>query len=206
MLAYIAQAIGFGFAAGTSLGPFTLYIISTTLTYSWRNGILVIFSPLLVDIPIILVMTFLLGQLPDWGVRLIQIAGGAYTLWLGWVTWHTVQKGDITFDTSKVDVPADSLQIMLRGLLMNALSPGPYIFWGTMTGPLLRKALDESLVHGAGFIASFYITFLSLLAMWVFAFERLRRVDQRFTKILLSISALVLAILGISLILGGLFN
>lgn len=206
MLGYIAQAIGFGFAAGTALGPFTMYIISTTLTYTWRKSILVIFSPLLVDIPIILVMTFLLGQLPDWGVRLIQIAGGAYTLWLGWTTWRMVRHGDITFDTQAVDVPADTIQIMLRGFLMNALSPGPYIFWGTITGPLLRQALDESVLHGVGFLASFYITFLSLLAMWVFGFERLRRIDQRFTKIMLSISAVLLAILGISLIFGGLFR
>lgn len=205
MLAYIAQAIGFGFAAGTSLGPFTMYIISTTLTYTWRKGILVIFSPLLVDIPIILVMTFLLAQLPDWGVRLIQLAGGSYTVWLGWVTWRTVRQGDIQIDVQPVDLPANTLAIMLRGLLMNALSPGPYIFWGTMTGPLLRRALDESVWHGLGFVVSFYVTFLSLLAMWVFGFDRLRRIDRQFTKILLSISAVLLVILGISLFLGGLF-
>ena len=201
---FVLPAIGFGFAAGTALGPFTMYIISTTLTYGWRRGILVIFSPLLVDIPIIITMTFILGQLPDWGVRLIQIAGGAYTLWLAWATWKSLQKG-VNFDT-QVDVPTTTSDLMLRGFLMNALSPGPYIFWGTITGPLLRQALDLSLAHAASLMLAFYITFLSLLAMWVVVFDRLRRVDQRFTRIMLTLSVVVLAILGIWLILGGILS
>ncbi|MDX2078942.1 MAG: LysE family translocator [bacterium] len=198
MLAYIAQAVGFGFAAGTIPGPFTMYIISTTLTYGWRRGILVIFSPLLVDIPIILVMVFMLGQLPDAIIRLIQIAGGSYSLWLAWATWKSVQKG-VTFDT-QIEVPTTTRDLMLRAFLMNALSSGPYIFWGTITGPILRDALDQSLLHAGVFMASFYITFLSILAMWVLAFDRLRRVDPRFTRALFMVSVVVLAILGIWLI------
>ncbi len=205
MLAYIAQAVGFGFAAGSALGPFTMYIISTTLAYGWQRGILVIFSPLLVDIPIILVMAFLLGQLPDTAIRLIQIAGGAYTLWLAWATWKSVKAG-ISFDTDSVEVPTNTRDLMLRGFLMNALSPGPYIFWGTITGPILRDALNQSVAHGGVFLASFYITFLTILALWVVVFDRLRRVDQRFTRPLLSLTVVVLAILGIWLILEGIFG
>ncbi|MCU0481517.1 MAG: LysE family transporter [Anaerolineae bacterium] len=201
---FVLPAIGFGFAAGTALGPFTMYIISTTLAYGWRKGILVIFSPLLVDIPIIITMTFILGQLPDWGVRLIQIVGGAYTLWLAWSTWKSLQKG-VQFDTD-MQVPANTRDLMLRGFLMNALSPGPYIFWGTITGPLLRQALDLSLTHAAALMLAFYITFLTFLAMWVVVFDRLRRVDQRFTRLMLTLSVIVLAILGIWLILGGIFS
>ena len=176
-----------------------MYIISTTLAYGWRRSIIIIFSPLLVDIPIVLVMVFLLGQLPDWAISLIQIAGGLYTLWLAYATWKSLQVG-ITFDTDSIQVPTTTRDIMLRAFLMNALSPGPYIFWGTITGPILRDALDQSVLHGGVFIASFYITFLTMLAMWVLVFDRLRRVDPRFTRILLSVTVVVLAILGIWLI------
>jgi len=89
---------------------------------------------------------------------------------------------------------------------MNALSPGPYIFWGTITGPILRDALNQSVAHGGVFLASFYITFLTILALWVVVFDRLRRVDQRFTRPLLSLTVVVLAILGIWLILEGIFG
>ncbi|RMG74586.1 MAG: hypothetical protein D6711_08415, partial [Chloroflexi bacterium] len=82
-------------------------------------------------------------------------------------------------------------------------NPNPYIFWSSVTGPILREALDTSVWHGVGFLATFYGVFLSIMVIYVMMFDRLRHVDPRMTRMLLLISLFVLAGLGIHLIFWG---
>lgn len=202
MLALIAQGVGFGFAAGTSPGPLQSFIISTTLSRGWQRGIVIIFSPLLTDAPIILVMSFLLQQLPDGVARLIQIAGGVFVLWLAWGTWRSLRAGAL-IGPGQADTPYARRKTLMQAVGINFLSPGPYIFWGSVTGPILIEGLEHSIWHGAAFLASFYGTFLLILALLVLVFDRLRRIDERFTRAALLLAILVLVALGIGLIAQG---
>jgi len=203
MLALIAQAIGYGFVAGTSPGPLQSFLVSTTLNYGWRRGLLVVIAPLLTDVPIIIVMVFLLEQLPDLLLNLIQIVGGLFVLWLAWGTWGDVRQGmAITPVTDEVGLSGRG--ILWRAMTMNYLSPGPYVFWGSVTGPLLREALEQSVWHVGGFLLAFYGTFLLILMVWVVVFDRLRQVNPQVTRAVLTVTVLVLAVLGLVLIMQGL--
>ena len=206
MFGTISQAAGYGFAAGTSPGPLQSYIISTTLTYGWRRGLIVITSPLITDLPIIYLMVFvLLDRMPAEAIQLIQIAGGLFVLWLAWQTWRSVRAG-VSIGDNAERLHISRRRTLLQAILMNFLSPGPYIFWGTVTGPLLRQALDRSLTQGLAMLAAFYITFLVMLALLVLTFDRLRRFDVRVTQAILSVTVVVLAVLGLILIREGLIG
>ncbi|MFW5691792.1 MAG: LysE family translocator [Chloroflexota bacterium] len=204
MFGLIVQGIGYGFAAGTSPGPLLSFLINTTLAQGWRRGMMVTLAPLVTDIPIILVMVFLLGQLPDTALRVIQLIGGAYVLWLAWLSWRSLRAGDVIGASRGAPPTMTPGQTLRYAAGMNTLSPGPYIFWGVVTGPILREALTVSLLDAAAFVASFYITFLGLMAVWVVMFDRLRRVDPRVTRGLLLLTIMVLVVLGLQLILEGL--
>lgn len=201
MIALITQGIGFGFAAGTSPGPFQSYIINTTLNYGWRYGLLVIFSPLIVDAPIILVMTFLLQQLPAVVLQMIQIAGGLFVLYLAWSTFKALHAGQGIGGEAAETAPRRRL--FSQALTMNALSPGPYIFWGSITGPILVEALAQSWLHAGVFLLGFYTTFMTTLAALVLIFDRLRRLNPRITLGLLYLTIFILALLGVQLIFDG---
>ena len=60
----IAPAISFGISAAVMPGPLIAYLVNVTLTLGWRKGALVVLSPLITDAPIIVLMTFILDQLP----------------------------------------------------------------------------------------------------------------------------------------------
>lgn len=199
MLGFIVQGIGFGFTAGTSPGPLQTFIISTTLSYGWRRGLFTIFAPLVTDVPIILVMTFMLDVLPPVVVRIIQFAGGIFLIYLAYVTLRAIGNG-ITIGEERVTVPGTQRRTLLQAAGINALSPGPYLFWSTVTGPLLVDALNQSLWHALGLLLGFYGTFLATMALLVLAFDRLRRIDPRFTRFVLYVSVAVLAGLGGALI------
>jgi len=205
VIGLIAQAVGYGVAAGTSPGPLQSYLISTTLSQGWRRGMFVVLSPLIPDIPIIIVMTFLLQQLPEWLQRSLQFGGGCFVLWLAWGMLSEWQTGkQVIGDTSKLPEHGGR-RTLGQAMVMNFLSPGPYIFWGTVTGPLLVESLEYSTWHGLAFLVAFYGTFLSIMTGMVIIFDRLRRLDASVTRKILLFAILLLGGLGILLIFQSIF-
>lgn len=203
MLTLMTNAVGFGFAAGTSFGPLHTILMNTTLTFGWRQGLLIALSPLMTDIPIILLMLFVLKQLPPEAINIIRIIGGLAVLYIAWGTWRQIER-DNSDEKAKSTPENVSRQTLLKGMTVNFLNPGPYIFWGTITGPMLIQGLEQSVLHGAAFLVSFYGTFLGIMALFVLAFDRLRGVDPKFMRMLSIFAVVVLVLLGLQMLYQGL--
>lgn len=201
MESFIVRSASLGFSAGVLPGPLQAYIINTTLMLGWRKSIVVIFAPLITDIPIATVIVFILGQLPATFIQALRIAGGLFLLWIAYGTAKQYRAG-ITLGENG-EAGADARRAFVRGLLMNFISPGPYIFWSTVTGPLLLEALQQSIWHGVAVLIAFYGTFLGMLAATVFVFDRLRRLDERITHALLLLTIVILVWFGVTLIVQG---
>lgn len=71
---------------------------------------------------------------------------------------------------------------------MNVLSPGPYLFWSTVTGPLLIEALDISIWAALGMLLGFYGTFMGGMAILVILFNRLGTIGSDVTRYVLVIT------------------
>jgi threonine/homoserine/homoserine lactone efflux protein len=199
MLYLISQGIGFGFLAGATPGPLQSYLIATTLTQGWRRSLIVIFSPLITDLPIIVLALVLLKSMPPNLIHIIQVVGGVYLLWMVYGLWRQFRRG--------VSLNGDTVsqgRTLGRGMIMNWLSPGPYIFWTTITGPMLVEGLGLSLWHGIAFLLAFYGTFLGFLGLYVVIFDRFRQLDDRVIRWIFLIAMLVMFFFSLSLIGQGL--
>lgn len=204
MFALFTQASTFGFAAGTGFGPLHNLLMNVTLAHGWRHGLLIALSPLLTDGPIIVLMLVVLRQLPDGTTRYLNIIGGVAILWIAWRGWVAYRRSaDPAIPTT--DAPADtSRDTIVKGMMLNFLNPAPYIFWGTVLGPMLLEALAQSALHVGAFFLGFYGTFLGLMAIFVFVFDRLRRLDPRFTRGLSLLSVGIMVLLGLNFLWQGL--
>ena len=80
---------------------------------------------------------------------------------------------------------------------MNALSPGPYIFWSLVTGPILIRGWRETPVNGIGFLLGFYVTMISSLALVIIVFGIARELGPKVNRALLGISAIALFCFGL---------
>jgi hypothetical protein len=89
---------------------------------------------------------------------------------------------------------------------MNFLSPGPYLFWSLVNGPLLIKALGLSALHGLAFLLSFYGVFIGGMLLIAVVFDRVRRFGPAVIRALLLTSVLVFALFGVLLIRDGLLG
>ena len=219
-LEFFLQGLGLAFSAIALPGPMQAYILSMSARQGWRYSAVVAFSPLLVDIPVIIITVFILGSLPPVVIPVIQLAGGLFLLWLAWGAWKqwradTIHIAPIAADDNGIDsaagddtaagtadaaVHVSRLRILLNGMAMNGFSPGPWLFWSTVNGPLLLRALDLSAGHAIGFLFGFYGTFVGGLVVLAVVLDMAGRVNPHVNRGLVLFSVLLLLVFGVVLV------
>ena len=115
-----SQAISFGLAAGTGIGPLHTLLMNVTLTYGWRTGVFIALSPLMTDVPIILLMVGVLSQLPPAFGPILNIIGAFAIFFIAYRTFAELKNPAQLNPT--VNQPV-SRKILMRGMAMNILSP-----------------------------------------------------------------------------------
>jgi threonine/homoserine/homoserine lactone efflux protein len=193
MLVYVVQGIGYGFAAAVQPGPFQTYVISQTLNRGWRRTWPAVFAPLVSDGPIIALVLLVLSQVPDWLQRFLYIASGLFILYLA----ANALKGWCNFDPTTVVSAEPGQQSLFRAAIMNMLSPGPYIYWSLVTGPILLTGWREAPANGIGFLVGFYAAMIASLGGIILLFAAAKHLGPKVNRALLGISAIALACFGL---------
>ena len=148
---YLVYGISLGLAAGFAPGPLLALVISETIKGDKINGILIALSPLITDLPIILLSIYMLKflQSSDLILGILSVLGGFFMIFL------SIQ--NFRFQLVSYETTSDYRRSILYGIVTNVLSPHPYIFWITIGGPTFIRASNVSGVHAAYFICGFYI-------------------------------------------------
>ena len=151
MLIYFTTGTLFGLSAGLSPGPLATLVISETLQHNVRAGIKVACAPLITDLPIVILSIFIVNNLSNFNgvLGIISLLGGAFVFYLGIKTCRIK-----SFRVDKSDAKPKSL---LKGIVVNILSPHPYLFWFSIGAPTLIKAANQNLFSAFMFVVPFYI-------------------------------------------------
>jgi threonine/homoserine/homoserine lactone efflux protein len=193
ILPFLLQGIGYGFSAAVQPGPFQTYLISQTLLNGWRRTLIAALAPLVSDGLIILTVLLVLTRVPAAFRLALQLAGGAFILYLAWGAFRAWRR----FDVVTPPAPIAGRQSLLRAALMNMLNPNPWVFWSLVTGPILIRAWGESPDQGIAFLIGFYGAMIACLALIIILFGTARRLGPRVSRAALGISAAALAGFGI---------
>jgi threonine/homoserine/homoserine lactone efflux protein len=189
---FLMQGIGLGLAAAAQPGPFQAYMISLALSRGWRRSLPIALAPLVSDAPVILLVLVVLSQVPDWFQKGLHFAGGLFILYLALHAWQSWKQFQENLTAEKIS----SKQTLLQAALVNVLSPGPFIFWNLVSGPILLDAWEHSPLQGISFLLGFYATIVFSLVGIIIAFGSARKLGYRLNRSLLGISALVLTCFG----------
>jgi len=190
---YIVFGATFAFAAAVQPGPLLAFLISQTLRLGWRHTLPAAFSPILSDIPIVIVVLLALSRLPTWFGRVLQIAGGVLLLYLAFQAYRRWRRYAAPSEAAqKESVPKGVLQ----AALVNILNPGPYLGWGLIMGPLVLKGWREAPSHAIALVVSFYTTMVVCLAGIIVLFGVARNLGPRIVRGLIALSVVGLAAFG----------
>jgi threonine/homoserine/homoserine lactone efflux protein len=153
MMYFLTVGAVLGLSAGFAPGPLLTLVISETLQHDIKSGIKVALAPIITDLPIIILTLFVLSKLSNFHniLGVISLAGGFFILIMG---YESIRTKGIELSIRKA-VPKS----LTKGVLVNVLSPHPYLFWFSVGAPTMTKAMSLNFSVLLAFIICFY-TFL----------------------------------------------
>jgi len=151
MISFITLGTVLGLSAGLAPGPLFTLVISETLQHDVKAGIRVAIAPIITDLPIIGATLFLADRLGQSSqiLGIISLAGGCLLLYMGYQGIRT--------SPVNLDLQPDQARSLRKGMLVNALSPHPYLFWLTVGAPINIRALEHGVATVVIFISTFYL-------------------------------------------------
>jgi len=189
----------FGLTAGISPGPLLTLVISETLRHNRTEGVKIAVAPLITDIPIVLLSIFILSKMASSDIILgiISILGGFFIAYLG---YDSIKSRGI-----EIDIQYLKPKSIRKGIIVNILSPHPYIFWLMVGAPITVKAYQANPFAAFAFIIAFYVLLVGSKISIALVVDRSRAFLKNKVFIwTLRILGLVLMILAILLIKEGL--
>ena len=197
-LTYIISAFFLGLS-GFIPGPLLTLVISETLKYGIKEGVKVAISPLITDLPIILITILILSRLSDtkYVLGLIAFAGGIFLIYMA--VESLIFKG---FETGSANQRSRSIK---KGIIANFLNPSPYVFWFSIGAPTIVKASNHSLIFAALFLFVFYTTLVgSKVSIAVITGKSRDLLNSRYYKYLIRLLGVVLFLFALYFIKNGL--
>ncbi len=153
MIYFLTIGTVLGLSAGFTPGPLLTLVISETLQHDIKSGVKVALAPIITDLPIIILTLFVLSKLTSFHniLGVISLVGGFFILFM---SYESIRTKGVELNLRKVEPRS-----LIKGVLANALSPNPYLFWFTVGAPIMAKAISLNISAFLVFIISFY-TFL----------------------------------------------
>lgn len=160
-------------------------------------------APLISDPPIITLVLVVLTRLPARWLAGLQVAGGVFLLYLGWGAWRAFRQWTAGA-APEATAHGSALAAILKAAAMNALSPGPYLFWATISGPILVAGWRERPALGLAFLLGFYAALIGGMALFVLVVGLTGQIDPRLNRALAAFAVVALAGFGLYQLLTGL--
>ncbi len=153
---FITLGVILGLSSGITPGPLLALVLSESLQHGAAAGMKVAVSPIVSDIPIILVMLFATANLSHMNplLGILSILGGGLLLFLG---TRNFRIRPLPLATS-----TGTPRPFSKGILVNALNPNPYLFWFTVGAPIASRAMSLRYGWFLAFLGCFYGAFVAV--------------------------------------------
>jgi len=192
MINYFIFGISYAFAAVIQPGPFQAFLFSNSIRNGWRRTIPLVFAPLISDLPVIILVVFILTIVPHFVLGILQCLGGIFLLFLAFKGYKSLSVVD---DYNNQDL--SKYANLFRAVLVNIFNPAPYLAWSLIMGPVLISALTESMKNGIILLISFYGSMIIYSSLMVLLFSAAGNLGPRVNRILIVISVIAFVVFGI---------
>jgi threonine/homoserine/homoserine lactone efflux protein len=160
-LSFLVTGTLLGLAAGLAPGPLLTLVVTESLSNGFSSGLRVALAPLVSDSPIVLgclyvLSTITLGATSELtipglakGLGVVSLIGAGFLVYLARQTWSA--------PLPSFAPAARPPRSLMKGALVNLLSPHPYLFWLTIGTPLMATSMQKAGMTGPVLVVvSFY--------------------------------------------------
>lgn len=193
MILHFFEGAALSLSAALMPGPFQAFLMAQALKNGWRPSLPMALAPLITDGPIIVLVLMVLTRMPSWLVDGLRAAGGLVMIYLSGRVFRGLRGAGMV---RKPD-PDAARRGLLSAIVLNAVNPNPYLFWGVIGGPIVLAGWRESKGLAVAFLTGFYGTFVVALAVLIVGFATAGSLNPKITRSLMACSALALALFGL---------
>lgn len=167
MITTILIALVLGSFAGLVPGPYTTMVAGTGLEKGFRAALKLAFTPLLTDVPPLLVTALVLESLDGTALSALGVAGGIVIAVVGirFIRRHRPDASVLeALERREPSRPRDGEEAREQSatfghvVLGTLLSPAPWIFWLVLGSPLMLRSWNRSPVEGVVFVVVLFTT------------------------------------------------
>jgi len=191
MISYFIFGLTYSFACVVQPGPFQAYLFSQSITNGWRKTIPLVFAPLISDLPVIILVLFILTTVPPVVLGVLQCLGGLFLLYLAFKAYKTLR----SFNT-KDKQGTTGYGSFFKAILVNLFNPNPYLGWSLVMGPMLIKGWNEAPKNGIALVTGFYSSMIIYSAVMVILFSVAGNLGPRVSRISLIFSIIAFLLFG----------
>ena len=192
----------FAFAAAIQRGPLQTFLLSSVAQKGWQRTLPASLSPLLSDGPIALLTLLVLNRIPETMSRILQSAGGIFLVYLAWASYRRWRQPTMTEPETNDSVP----RTIVQAATVNILNPNPYLGWSLVLGPAFISAWHQSPANAVVLLIAFYATTVTVLACTILFFGTTSILGPGGRRVLILVSAVTLALLGVYQLVAGLLR
>ncbi len=201
VVTYLLSGFVLGFPNAAVPGPFQAYLLSQTMKNGWKRSLPVALAPLISDGPIIVLVLFLLSQLRQQTLGIIQGVGAIFVFYLAYGAYRSFR---VAGDSPRaMENRSPSNHGVLKGAVMNLLNPAPYIFWSVVGGPILLEGFKNESGGGIAFLVGFYGTLIGGFVILIWFFGTVGQLGSGVRKALSAVSAIALFLFAMWQLTGG---
>jgi threonine/homoserine/homoserine lactone efflux protein len=189
-----------GLAAGLAPGPLSALTITTSLKRGFGAGARVAMSPLVTDIPLVGTVVLVVAAIPNVWVGRLTAVGAISLVSLG--IWEIVSvRSRQPAGVGSVDGRGGTTADLLKGAIVNMLSPHPWLFWVSVGAPILVTAWRTSPPRAVAFVVSFYVSLVGVKLVLAGAVSATRsRISDRVRSRLVITGGALLVATGVALL------
>jgi len=204
----ILSFFAISFLIAVTLGPSVIYVVSYSLRYGAKAGVIATLGVNLGSVVIILIAAFgfstLLGIYPN-AMTAMQIIGGLYIVYLAWCMWprNTAAVSESTSSDNHVMEEQAYGTLFLNGLITSVLNPKDMLFYTAFIPNFIpsNASAESYQAYFLGLAFTFMlIGFITKCTFAIFSGYFKKKLHSNMAGTLNRISSLILLALGLFLV------
>lgn len=194
---------GMGIVGGLVPSPLHLIALTQVALDRWRRAIeILILPPLAIDAALLVVTLFFFRYVPHNIAHYVAYAGGIILLWLGGFSLYQMR------GKSKEEL-AGSEALTYAGVIGASLaelsSPGTWIYWLTLAGPILAQGKQMGYWHVAPFFIGGLVGYYgaAIFSVWLLSWGA--SLHRQFKSRLMLAANVLLLLLGVGYLVNAVY-
>ncbi|MGH9357504.1 MAG: hypothetical protein ACRD10_15380 [Terriglobia bacterium] len=195
---------GLGIVGGLIPSPLHLISVAQVALRRWRRALLILIGPpLLIDTALLVLTLFFFRYVPQNIAHYVAYGGGILLLILGAISLAEMRQKSRGASSAPQGVTYAGV---IGASLAEVTSPGTWVYWLTLAGPVLAEGRHEGYLRVAPFFAGGLLGYYGSAVVSVWLLSLGSKIHESFNRRLELAANILLLVLGVSYLCNAIFG